>query len=105
MKILASDPATVFDLLTRPGPELSSAERNQVKKVAHLLLGKLKDLLTFNWRQTTQGRARVREAIGLFLDGLPHAHTEPIYKEKCARLFEHVHETYLGAGNAVGVRR
>ena len=78
---------------------------NTAGRVAHLLLAKLKQLLSFNWRQTTQARARVRLAVEETLDsGLPGVYTEPTYKEKCVRLFEHIYETYLGDGNSVYAR-
>jgi type I restriction enzyme R subunit len=93
---------TVFDILTRPAPEMTPDEREQVKKVAHLLLDKLKQLLTFNWRQTTQARARVRDTIEEVLDsGLPRLYTEQIYKDKCSRLFEHVFENYRSGAESV----
>jgi len=102
---LTEEELTIFDILTRPAPELITAERDEVKRVAHLLLEKLKSLLTFNWRQTTQARARVRLAIEETLDsGLPRAYTEPFYKEKCSRLFEHVYENYRDARESAFVR-
>src|SRR5689334_18658483 len=83
-------------------PELTTAERDEVKRVAHLLLKELKTLLTFNWRQTTQARARVRDTIKETLDlGLPRIYEEPIYKDKCARLFAHVYENYVGGGGSI----
>jgi type I restriction enzyme R subunit len=97
---LTEEELTVFDILTRPAPEMTTEERDQVKRVAHLLLAKLKRLLTFNWRQTTQARARVRDTIEEVLDtGLPRVYTEQIYKDKCSRLFEHVYENYTGSSN------
>ena len=62
----------VFDLLTRPGPDLSTEERDEVKKVARQLLAQLKAILTLDWQKTAQARARVRDAIEETLDdGLP----------------------------------
>ena len=63
---------TVFDLLTRPGPDLTSAERDEVKKVARHLLQRVRGALVLNWRQKAHARARVRLAIEDTLDeGLP----------------------------------
>jgi type I restriction enzyme, R subunit len=39
---LTEEELTVFDILTRPGPELSAEERGEIKKVAHVLLERLK---------------------------------------------------------------
>ena len=38
---LSEEELTVFDLLTRPGPDLSPAERDEVRKVARHLLPRL----------------------------------------------------------------
>ena len=94
---LSEEELTVFDLLTRPGPELTPEERKEVKKVAHLLLGRLKNLLVLNWRQKVQARAQVKLAIEEALDkGLPRAYTPEVFQGKCNVLFEHVYENYQG---------
>jgi type I restriction enzyme R subunit len=92
---LTEEELTVFDLLTRPGPELSIDEKEEVKKVAHLLHQRLQRLITFNWRQTIQARALVKNAIEETLDeGLPRAYAPDLYKNKCGVVFEHIYETY-----------
>jgi type I restriction enzyme R subunit len=84
---------TIFDLFTRPGPDLSSAERDELKKIARQHSPKLKDILVLNWRQKAQARAQVRLTIEDVLDqGLPPAYTPDIYQHKCSALFEHVDE-------------
>ncbi|MBA3960596.1 MAG: HsdR family type I site-specific deoxyribonuclease [Chthoniobacterales bacterium] len=89
---------TVFDLLIRPGPELSEEEREEVKKVARQLLKRVKQALGFNWRQTAQGRAQVRLAIEDELDdGLPRAYTPELYQKKCSAVFEHLFESFQQA--------
>jgi type I restriction enzyme R subunit len=90
---LTEDELTVFDLLTRPGPSLSSEERKEVKKVARQLLERLKSLLVLNWRQKAQARAQVQLAIEDVLDeGLPRTYSPELYRQKCTLLFEHVFE-------------
>lgn len=42
---LSEEELTIFDILTRPGPELTTEEREEVKKVSWQLLGRLKALL------------------------------------------------------------
>jgi type I restriction enzyme R subunit len=92
---LSEDELTVFDLLTRPGPELNSGERNEVKKVARQLLERLKTVLVFNWRQKDQARAQVRLAIEDALDdGLPAVYSPELFQKKCGTLFEHVFERF-----------
>ena len=90
---LTEDELTVFDILIRPGPDLTSEERQEVKKVARQLLQRVKSALVLNWRQKAQARAQVRLAIEDVLDdGLPRAYSREVYKQKCSLLFEHVFE-------------
>ncbi|MEX2148798.1 MAG: type I restriction endonuclease subunit R [Steroidobacteraceae bacterium] len=99
---LTEEELTVFDILTRPGPELSTAERDEVKKVAHQLLERLHALLVLGWRQKIQARAKVRIAIEDTLDeGLPGAYTKELFAKKAEVLFEHVYEAYQGEGRSI----
>ncbi|MGE3979147.1 MAG: type I restriction enzyme endonuclease domain-containing protein [Nitrospira sp.] len=92
---LTEEELVIFDILTRPAPELSAAERAKLKKVAKDLLEKLKQLLVLNWRQTVSARSRVKLAIEDLLDqGLPRAYNPDLYKQKCSAVFEHVYEMY-----------
>lgn len=92
---LTDEELTVFDLLTQPGPDLTSEERDEVKKVARHLLERVRAALVLDWRQRAQARARVREVIEDALDeGLPGSFTPDIYQSKCALLFEHVFERF-----------
>jgi type I restriction enzyme R subunit len=97
---LSEEELTIFDILTRPGPELSTAERDEVKKVARQLLERLNALLVLGWRQKVQARARVRIEIEDSLDALPRAYTKETYQTKCNVLFEHVYESYIGDGKS-----
>jgi len=99
---LSEEEPTVFDLLTRPGPELTTEERDEVKKVARRLLEKVKAAVVLDWRQKAQARARVRLAIEDVLDeGLPRAYTPELYQQKVGVLFEHVYEAYQGEGTSI----
>ena len=102
---LPEEELVIFDILIRPAPELTTEERDEIKKVARKLLQKLKSLLVINWRQKSTARSRVRLAIEELLDGgLPRAYTPDLYKHKCAVVFEHVYETY-GDGASVSFPR
>lgn len=84
-------------LPSRPGPDLSPQERDEVKKVARHLLERVRAALVsvINWRQKAEARARVRVAIEDTLDdGLPRVYAPEIYQKKCAVLFEHVFESF-----------
>ncbi len=99
---LSEEELTIFDILTRPGPELSTEEREEVKKVAHQVLVRLKSLLALDWRRQTQARAKVRLAIEDELDlGLPRTYTPEIYQAKCSAIFEHVYESYYGKADSI----
>jgi len=65
---LREEELTVFDLLTRPGPELGPEERDEVKKVTRQLLEKLRQLLVLDWRKRQSARAKVEGAIKDVLD-------------------------------------
>lgn len=92
---MSEEELVIFDILTRPAPELSGEERAEVKKVARELLIRLKGLLVLNWRQKAAARSQLKLAIEDALDsGLPRAYTPELYREKCSVLFEHVYESY-----------
>ena len=92
---LTEEELTILDILTRPAPALSGAERDEVKKVTRDLLARLKELLVLNWRGKAAARSQVRIAIEDALDtGLPRSYTTDLYKQKCSAVFEHVYESY-----------
>ncbi len=92
---LTEEELVVFDLLTRPGPDLSTEERDEVKKVARQLLGRLRGIFTVDWQKTAQARARIRDAIEDALDsGLPRAYTPDVFKAKAGVVFQHVYERF-----------
>lgn len=75
----------IFDILTRPAPNLSPEERTAVKKAARELLARLKELLVINWRQKSTARSQLKLAIEDTLDlGLPRAYTPELYNLKCS---------------------
>ncbi len=91
---LTEEELVIFDILTRPAPELTTAERDEVKKVAKELLSRLNQLLVLNWRQKSAARSSLKLAIEDTLDTLPAAYDRPLYSQKCTALFEHVYESY-----------
>ena len=92
---VSQEELVIFDILTRPAPDLSTEERAEVKKVARELLGRLKGLLVLNWRQKSTARSQLKLAIEDTLDsGLPRAYSPDLYRAKCSAVFEHVYESY-----------
>jgi type I restriction enzyme R subunit len=92
---ISEEELVIFDILTRPAPELSTAERAEVKKAARELLARLKALLVLNWRQKAAARSQLKLTIEDTLDtGLPRAYTPDLYNQKCSAVFEHIYESY-----------
>lgn len=92
---MSEEELVIFDILTRPSPELGAEERAEVKKVAKDLLTRLKALLVLNWRQKSTARSQLKLTIEDTLDsGLPRAYTPELYQQKCSAVFEHVFESY-----------
>ncbi|MGQ7794420.1 type I restriction endonuclease subunit R [Faunimonas sp. B44] len=95
---LSQEEQAVFDILTRPGPDLTETERARVKKVCKELLQSLqRDKLVPNWRLKPQSRGQVEVAIKqIFDDGLPDAYDQRTYEAKVADTFHYVFERYDG---------
>jgi type I restriction enzyme, R subunit len=69
---LTEEELVIFDILTRPAPELNAEERAEVKKVARELLNRIRQLLVLNWRQKSTARSQLKLTIEDILDtGLP----------------------------------
>jgi type I restriction enzyme R subunit len=91
---LTEEELVIFDILTRPAPELSAGERDEVKRVARDFLSQLQALLVLNWRQKFGAKSKMKNAIRDTLDRLPAAYTSAIYDQKCADVYAHVYESY-----------
>jgi type I restriction enzyme R subunit len=92
----------VFDLLMRPAPDLTEAEKLEVKRVADELLATLKrGKLVLDWRKQQATRAAVRVAIEETLDRLPNAFERQIYAQKCDAVYQHVFDSYWDDGHSV----
>ena len=92
---MSEEELVIFDILTRPAPELSLEERAEVKKVARELLAKIKELIVINWRQKSMARSQLKLSIEDVLDaGLPRVYSPEAYKQKCTVVFQHFYENY-----------
>jgi type I restriction enzyme R subunit len=99
---LTEEQLAVFDLLTRPGPELTADEEAQVKRVAEEVLAVLKrEKLVLDWRKEQRTRAAVRVTVEEMLDRLPEKYTRQIYAQKCDAVYRHVFESYFDDGHSV----
>lgn len=96
---MSEEELVIFDILTRPAPDLNSDERAEIKKVARELLERLKALIVINWRQKSTARSQLKLAIEDLLDtGLPPGYSPELYQQKCAAVFEHFYENYPERG-------
>lgn len=100
---LSEEELALFDILTKPVPELAEKERAQVKKVCKELLETLKaEKLVLDWRKKDRARSDVRRTLEIVFDrGLPESYDEGIYNEKCEMAFHHIFTSYYGAGESV----
>jgi type I restriction enzyme R subunit len=102
---LTEEELVIFDILTRPAPELSAEERAEVKKVAKVMLGKLKELMVVDWRKKRQTVSRVQMKIQDFLElGLPEKYDPTLYNAKCTAVFDHLFEKYPQANASIYAR-
>ncbi len=99
---LTEEELAIFDILTKPEPDLTEKEKAEVKKVCKELLEKLKaEKLVLDWRNRQQAQAAVRQTVKVVLDGLPRVYTPALYDLKCDLAFRHVYDSYTGAGASV----
>lgn len=100
---LSEEELALFDLLTRPGLNLSPKEKEQVKQATADLLDILKrEKFVLDWRNRQQSRAQVRAAIENILDReLPPLYTPDLYQQKCEVVYQHVYDSYFGQGRSI----
>ena len=78
----------IFDLLTKPEPDLNDKERDQVKGAARKLLETVTEKLVLDWRKRNQTKAVVQVTVGQTLDQeLPDIYTPELFDQKVAVVF------------------
>ena len=84
----------MFDLLTKPEPDLTAKERKDVKAVARILYDKLLEgILTLDWRKKQEKKAEVQVTIKTILnDGLPQVYDKRIFDDKRSAIYDYVYE-------------
>jgi type I restriction enzyme R subunit len=91
----------VFDLLTKPDPELTEAQRDEVKRVAHKLMAHIEDRLVLDWRRKVETREAARGFIKDILDELPDPYDQEIWERKADLVFNHIFASYYDDGHSV----
>lgn len=99
---VSKEQLAIFDILTRPDPDLNPKGIEAIKKVCKDLLAKLKtELLVLAWRNKRTTRAAVRVEIEKMLDsGLPEKYTAELFEQKCGVLFQHMLAKYPDEGRS-----
>ena len=100
---LTEEELAIFDLLTKPEPMLTDAERELVKASAKRLLAHLHDKLVLDWRRKAATTADVRTTIRDVLDAdLPADPYPPdVFDTKVQAVFDHVITAYGDDGSSV----
>ncbi len=88
---LTEEQLAVFDLLTKPEPELTDEQQAQVKGLARELFAHIEEALVLDWRKNQEGRARVKVALETHLDQLPDVYEPDLYNTKCGLVYEYVY--------------
>ena len=92
----------IFDLLTKPDPELTESEARKVKGAAKLLLERVAEHLVLDWKKRQQTRAAVKVEIGRALDQeLPAAYDVELLDRKVDNVFDHIYASYFNEGGSV----
>ena len=99
---LTEEELAVFDILTKPTPDLPPKDKKEVKLIARKLLQTLKQAkLVLDWRKKLRTRADVFATVKTVLDDLPRIYTPELYQEKCDSVYRHVFDSYQGEGKSV----
>jgi len=99
---LDEEQLAIFDILTKPTPDLPPKEKKEVKQIARKLLQTLKEAkLVLDWRKKLRTRADVFATVKTVLDDLPRIYTPELYQEKCDLVYRHVFDAYQGEGRSI----
>ena len=93
---LTEDELALFDILTRPGPDLSPKEEERVRQAARDLLATLKhSKLVLDWRKKQQTKAAVRQTIRRPLNrDLASLYPSHLLADKNELIYQHIYDAY-----------
>lgn len=57
--------------------------------------------LVLDWRKRQQTRAGVQLQIETILDKLPEVYDKNLFNQKCQLIYQHVYDSYFGAGKSI----
>ncbi|MYG58567.1 MAG: type I restriction endonuclease subunit R [Acidimicrobiia bacterium] len=92
----------IYDLLTKPEPELTKAEVRTVKGAARKLLRHVENKLVLDWKKQQQTRSAVKVAVRKTLDDeLPDIYGPELFDRKVDAIFDHIYTSYHNNGESV----
>ncbi|UJA20476.1 HsdR family type I site-specific deoxyribonuclease [Thermoleophilia bacterium SCSIO 60948] len=98
---LSEPELAVFDLLTKPDPELTDDERSEVKRIARKLMGQIQDRLVLDWRKRAETRESARVLVKDVLEDLPEAYDPETWERKTGIVFDHIFAAFYDDGGSV----
>jgi type I restriction enzyme R subunit len=100
---MTEEELAIFDLLTKPEPQLNKAQCAEVRASAKRLLANLHDKLVLDWRRKADATADVRTAIRDVLDAdLPDdPYPRAVFDAKVQAIFDHIVTAYGDDGTSV----
>lgn len=99
---LTEEQLAIYDLLTKPEPELTAAQRITVKNAARSMLDAIADKLVLDWCKHRGTRGAVESTIKDILDAeLPEVYDADLFDEKTRRIFEHFFASHFDDGSSV----
>jgi type I restriction enzyme R subunit len=94
----------IFDLLTKPEPELTDADMKKVKAAAKKLLAHIEEKLVLDWKRRQQTRSAVKVTVRDILDAeLPPAYGPEMFRRKVDAIFDHIYVSFGDAGDGASV--
>ncbi|MEI2697485.1 MAG: type I restriction enzyme endonuclease domain-containing protein [Microthrixaceae bacterium] len=92
----------IFDLLTKPAPELTDGELRKVREAAQRLLVHIEETLVLDWKKKEESKATLRVTIRRVLDDeLPEAYGREIFDVKRQAIYEHIYASFGNDGESV----
>ena len=92
----------MFDLLTKPDPELTDERADEVKERRAQADGRTsQDRLVLDWRRKAETREAARVLVKDVLDELPDAYDPEIWERKTEIVFNHIFASYYDDGSSV----
>ena len=92
----------IFDLLTKPEPELTRAQAIEVNSAAKKLLDRIADELVLDWKRKQQTRSAVRVAVlDVLNDELPDVYGPELFNRKVDTVYEHIYASYHNDGTNI----